>query len=777
MQPSHDSWDFEPVPADGGAGGGPQQWPPTPPPAQNSGAHVPPPGPLGGASQMNPPPPSVGPANLGLPNVGPPNAAPQNFGSSPELGLVDISKGKGGGAKGKTKPPSGTTVPAPGLGDGGSDAVGSAKGAFAGKPGSKGGFKGDKGDASGDLSKGKGAFPNKGGTKSWGVGNDQSVKGGADQGFTAKSLGYNAKGKVDAGGLVGKGASGKPPTPPVPFPCVAGGKTPAFGGKGDAAGVQAPRARLPFTPAPRLDGGKGGDGKGVFPKGGVATIVSQTSPASQLSALSSALAAVAASRGGSPRGHVRARPPPTGVRPESAPPWGQMSRLGVPRLDLRGSTPVAPGGRTSVVPLNTGGKGAAPGNFVSLMQRPALPALPPSTPLAGAPQTTLAPELLALMEAAEGFGMHKPGGPAPPVIEKKPRILLLITRLAPELQEGHMQQILDQCGEVQAWRRGRGATGEPLSFGFAQFGDPEVAWKVSTCLSKKVLCGQEVKVLVEETAETIIQKWRSTQKSALKVSTDEELEWELERKSVSCKALIDAKIEDLYGIPDDKGVAGAAGAQRQQALVEREQARVERAAKRKSWRESEYTKELYRIESDEKRIRAEERETDNLERSREEEEARDKADHEVRLAKMEELGTRSNVLENAAAADAKAIYELVDRVQAEPRQELFQMELDVSFLREEKIFEKKLRPWLERKVDFLMGGPQSDLVEYILRRVNAAAYPDALISDLTRYLDDHADALVERMWRMLVLELTRGGHGIAGKLRSEKQNATTEAVK
>merc|ERR1719410_2716438 len=89
--------------------------------------------------------------------------------------------------------------------------------------------------------------------------------------------------------------------------------------------------------------------------------------------------------------------------------------------------------------------------------------------------------------------------PLPPhVTEKKPRIILLITRLAPELQENHMQQILEQCGPVQAWRRGRGPNGEPLSFGFAQFGDPEAAWLVSTCLSKRALCGQEVKVLVEE---------------------------------------------------------------------------------------------------------------------------------------------------------------------------------------------------------------------------------------------------------------------------------------
>merc|ERR1711971_322469 len=85
------------------------------------------------------------------------------------------------------------------------------------------------------------------------------------------------------------------------------------------------------------------------------------------------------------------------------------------------------------------------------------------------------------------------------------------------------------------------------------------------------------------------------------------------------------------------------------------------------------------------------------------------------------------------------------------------LELDIPFLRNEKILEKKLRPWLDHKVDLFMGGAQSDLVEYILRKVNSNIQAEALISDLSRYLEDHADAVVERMWRMLVFELMRSG--------------------
>merc|ERR1712110_531289 len=134
---------------------------------------------------------------------------------------------------------------------------------------------------------------------------------------------------------------------------------------------------------------------------------------------------------------------------------------------------------------------------------------------------------------------------------------------------------------------------------------------------------------------------------------------------------------------------------------------------------------------EERELCSEERRKDDEDRDKEEIELRDKEAHDVKLAKMDEIASvGGSMLASASVADARALCDLVDRVQAEPRNELFKMVLDVNFLRDEKIFEKKLRPWLERKCDTYMGGPQSDLVEYILRRVNSSAYPDSLIGDV-----------------------------------------------
>lgn len=355
--------------------------------------------------------------------------------------------------------------------------------------------------------------------------------------------------------------------------------------------------------------------------------------------------------------------------------------------------------------------------------------------------------------------------PPPPADAKKPRIFVLLTRLSPDLQENHLQQILEQCGEVCGWRRGRDASGAPLSFGFAQLGSAEAAWKASNCLSGRKLCGQELKVLVEESAEKLINLWRQSQQAALRLASPEEFEFELERIAVSCKAQIDAKVEEIYGPEACDGTAGAATAQMRKELRQREAKRVERTRKRKAWRESEFDKELANVESEEKRLRAAEKEADAADRTKEEGEQKEKSEQELAVAKMEEAG----IAPSAAMLhpEGRKLVELVNRVQAEPREDLFRMEIDFALLRNEKILENKMRPWLEKKIDLFMGGPQSDLVEYILRRVNGNSTPEAIISDLSRYLDDNTDVLVERMWRMLGFELLC--HGVAPSLLKKEK--------
>jgi len=384
---------------------------------------------------------------------------------------------------------------------------------------------------------------------------------------------------------------------------------------------------------------------------------------------------------------------------------------------------------------------------------------------------------LAAMVAAGGPGTDSHGPGAPPIagfqMDKKPQLFMLIAQMAKSVQESHMQQILEQCGQVQGFRRGKDGAGQPMSFGVAQFADAESAWKASSCLNKRVIGGQAVKVLMEENTENLINKWKQSQKMVLRVNTDDELEFELEKKAVYCKALVDGKLEELYGAVEGNGATGGAAKQRRQELRERETVRIERAKKRKAWRESEFARELERVESSEKSLRDTERKKDTADREKEENDTKEKAARELKLEKLEADGGATN-LNVSQLADNRALMELVEKVQEEPRDALFTVKLDPTYLRNERIMERKLRPWLEKKIDLFMGGQTSDLVEHIIRRVNGATSPDPLIAELERFLDEHAEPLVERLWRMLALELTQDGMMLPSAAKRAKKEEMKE---
>eukprot|EP00913_Durusdinium_trenchii_P011074 g10396.t1 len=321
----------------------------------------------------------------------------------------------------------------------------------------------------------------------------------------------------------------------------------------------------------------------------------------------------------------------------------------------------------------------------------------------------------------------------------------------------HMQQLLEQCGDLQAFRRAQDAEGKPMSFGVAQFADPESAWKAVTCLSKQRIGGQEIKVLLEENTEHFILKWKTSQKAVFR---DEDLEWELERKAVSCKALVDGKLEELFGAEG----TGAAQ-QRRQELRAREDKRVERARKRKAWREAEYSEELERcwadvldcVEVSELGLREAERKRDEEDREKEEQELQEKQRKEQKLEKLEAQHGVVRSADVAQLAENRALMELVHKVQEEPREELFTMKLDTAYLRNERILERKLRPWLERKIEALAR-------KLIKQR-------DPLIAELERFLDEFAEPLVERLWRMLALEMIQNGVALPSA-----RDAMSEAV-
>eukprot|EP00933_Yihiella_yeosuensis_P070787 TRINITY_DN7894_c1_g1_i5.p1 TRINITY_DN7894_c1_g1~~TRINITY_DN7894_c1_g1_i5.p1 ORF type:complete len:703 (-),score=231.78 TRINITY_DN7894_c1_g1_i5:167-2275(-) len=679
-------------------------------------------------------------------------------------------KGPKGGCKGDFQPP----PPPPGQMGGQMGGKGDHKGGFKGKGPVDGNFGFDAGKG------GKGFDMGKGDTMNFGksgqmppppFGNPVSSK------ATMKSAG-----PPGGCGMMGPGAMGMPGTAPapalgkgtlsagqgmVPAPKLPG-TMPGMPGTGKGAplpgmpgmpgsgkGAFPPPGGAPPPPPPGTMPGMPGTGKGAPPPG-MPGMMPMTGAVPGFSAKSSSLRPpMMASGPGAPPAY----PPPPGGMPPMPPPAGMppMAPVGPP-----GGAP--PGGMMNVPQPPPGGGLMPPAPAPTL----ALPPMPPpaaqATPVRG-----LASDLQALV-AAGAPGQDVGGGVATPFLlqpEKKPQLFMLVAQMAPHVTEHQIQQILEQCGEVQAFRRGKDGAGNPMSFGVAQFGDPEAAWKAFSCVNKRMVGGQEAKVLLEENTESLINKWKTAQKVVHRVQSDEDLEWELERTAVSCKALIDAKLEELFG-PIDGDAKGGAVIQRRQELRERETARVDRAKKRKAWREAEFARELQKVELSEKSLREQERALDIADKNREETDTAEKAAREAKLEKLEADGGAGHV-NVSGLVDNRALMDLVDKVQEEAREQIFTVRLKPEYLRNERVLERKLRPWLEKKIDLYMGGQTSDLVEHIIRRVNSATSPDPLIAELERFLDDNAEPLVETIWRMLSLEMTQDGLELPSAKRAKRE--------
>ncbi|OEH80015.1 hypothetical protein cyc_08602 [Cyclospora cayetanensis] len=87
--------------------------------------------------------------------------------------------------------------------------------------------------------------------------------------------------------------------------------------------------------------------------------------------------------------------------------------------------------------------------------------------------------------------------------------------------------------------------------------------------------------------------------------------------------------------------------------------------------------------------------------------------------------------------------------------ELFAYKIDWTLLNQANVFEKKLRPWVRKKVIEFMGAEESlvqEVIDYILNRVAEKPNPKELLEELSRFLDDEAEGFLKHLWRLLIFE-------------------------
>merc|ERR1711959_70706 len=108
------------------------------------------------------------------------------------------------------------------------------------------------------------------------------------------------------------------------------------------------------------------------------------------------------------------------------------------------------------------------------------------------------------------------------------------------------------------------------------------------------------------------------------------------------------------------------------------------------------------------------------------EEANDAALAAERARQEEEERTKLRSIESPM------VKELIERVGNMTKDEVLTYNIDLDLLRKDNVLAEKLAPWIEKKVDDYLGGPQRSLADFILRKVNGQAPPQALIGELSR---------------------------------------------
>lgn len=85
----------------------------------------------------------------------------------------------------------------------------------------------------------------------------------------------------------------------------------------------------------------------------------------------------------------------------------------------------------------------------------------------------------------------------------------------------------------------------------------------------------------------------------------------------------------------------------------------------------------------------------------------------------------------------------------------FAFDIDWDAVHSHNIIEKKLRPWVKKKVTEYLGAEEQGMIEFIMRKVSAHEKPNKILAELEGFLDEEAENFTLKMWRMLIFEVLR----------------------
>lgn len=72
----------------------------------------------------------------------------------------------------------------------------------------------------------------------------------------------------------------------------------------------------------------------------------------------------------------------------------------------------------------------------------------------------------------------------------------------------------------------------------------------------------------------------------------------------------------------------------------------------------------------------------------------------------------------------------------------------------QSLLEKKLKPWIAKKLKEYLGSAEEDFVEFVLDSLRKQRDPQSIVQEVEMVLDKEAETFVVKLWRMLIYEVT-----------------------
>ncbi len=106
---------------------------------------------------------------------------------------------------------------------------------------------------------------------------------------------------------------------------------------------------------------------------------------------------------------------------------------------------------------------------------------------------------------------------------------------------------------------------------------------------------------------------------------------------------------------------------------------------------------------------------------------------------------------NSVDDKKKHIKSLIEKIPTD-KTALFEYSIDWDLV-DNQLMEKRIRPWINKKIAEYIGEPEPSLTDFICSKVLAGSAPKAILDDVQMVLDDEAEVFVVKMWRLLIYEI------------------------